>query len=163
MDPSLVAGLSDAQILGLTGAAEARAYLDPDHGWRPAPLVNMIAVMWTPVHRVASDPQRFGETVTDACLAPAQYSCWTDGSGSNHDWLLAQVQGLKAKTYVAPIVQQCIAAATQILAGQSHDLVNGATHYYAPVSMVPAGRIPTWAVGQTPVATVGDHLFFKGV
>lgn len=155
--------LTDAQILGLTGAAEARAYLDPEHGWSPAPIGNMVAVMATAVNRVHAAPARFGSTVAAACLAPQQYSCWNVHSGSNHDWLLSQIDAILHAKTIAPIVRQCIDAATQLIEAAIADPVRGATHYYAPVSMVPPGRVPTWAVGKAPVVTVGDHLFFKDV
>ena len=158
-----LATLTDAQILGLTGAAEARAYLDPVRGWSPAPINNMIAVMSTAINRVKASPERFGATVALACLAPKQYSCWNVYSGSNHDWLLTQVAALVKGAGIAPIVKQCVDAATLLLDGATPDPVHAATPYYAPASMVPPGRVPDWAEGKTPVATVGDHLFFVGV
>lgn len=154
--------LDDAQVLALTGAAEARAMLDPTRGWERAPLANMVAVMCTPINRVKADAHRFGATVTDACLAHEQYSCWTPG-GSNDAWLLEQAAAVGAGKGIAPVVQQCLDAATKLLDGDLPDAVSGATHYYSPVSMVPPGRVPDWAVGKTPVATVGDHLFFLHV
>ncbi len=158
--------LTDAQVLGLTGAAEARAELGP-HGWQPAPIENMIAVMQTVEHRVMADPGRFGETIADACFEHDQYSCWNPGGSTpspNHIWLMEQAAAVLNGTSVAPIVQQCISAAARIVAGILPDLVNGAESYYSPKSMVPKGRIPIWARGQTPCATIGEQfLFFKGV
>ncbi len=161
-EPLDLTALTDAQVLALTGAAEARAEFD-GHTWRPAPLANMVAVMCTPINRVQANPHRFGATVKDACLAHQQYSCWNVASGANHDWLMAQAAALLSGKYVAPIIQQCLTAAEALLANATADVVNGATHYYAPISMVPAGRVPDWAIGKVPVATVGEHLFFKGV
>jgi hypothetical protein len=155
--------LTDAQVLGLTGAGEARARFVPGHGWQPAPIEDMVACMCTAINRVAADPHRFGATVSDACFEHAQYSCWNAKSGSNHDWLLSQATAILTGRSIAPIVQQCISAATRLLEAIIPDAVAGATHYYSPVSMVPTGRVPLWARGKTPVATVGDHIFFKGV
>jgi spore germination cell wall hydrolase CwlJ-like protein len=155
--------LTDAQVLGLTAAAEARSYLDPTKGWRLAPIENMVAVMCAVANRVKANPARFGATITAACLAPHQFSCWTEGSGSNHDWLVGQVELVKAGLTPDGIVQGCIGVAGAIVAGRHADTVNGATHYYAPASMVPPGRVPDWAKGKTPVAEIGDHLFFVGV
>ena len=163
MIPAGLEGLTPEQVLGLTGAGEARSILIPGHGWQPAGLDTMIAVMWTPVHRVAVDPARFGADVTATCFWPKQYSCWNPGSGSNHDWVVAQGLAVAKGLYVAPIVRMCISAAEGILSGSGVDSVNFATHYYSPVSMVPPGRVPTWAVGVEPCAKVGEHLFFKGV
>ena len=166
MTPPDLTKLTDAQVLGLTGAAEARSVLVSGHGWQPAPIENMIAVMFTPVHRVMADPGRFGATVADACFEHDQYSCWNPGTGTpspNHVWLIEQAAAILNGTSVSPIVQQCISAAVRIIDGILPDSVNGATSYYSPVSMVPAGRVPIWARGQTPCAEVGDHLFYKGV
>lgn len=154
--------LTDAQALALTGAAEARSYFD-GKTWRPAPLANMVAVMCTPINRVKVNRLRFGATVKDACLEHQQYSCWNAASGANHDWLMTQADALLTGKYVAPIVQQCLAAAEQLLEGTSADVVNGGTHYFSPPSMQPPGRVPDWAIGKQPCATVGNHLFFKGV
>lgn len=156
-------GLSDAQILALTGAAEARAEFVVGKGWTPAPLDRMIAVMCIPLNRVAASPKRFGATVSAACLASAQFSCWNEGSGANHDWLAGQVAKMKAGEAVADVVTDCLMASTALLEKILPDVVHGATHYYAPMSMVPTGRVPPWAVGKTPVATSGGHLFFVGV
>lgn len=152
--------LTDAEVLGLTGAGEARAELVPHIGWRPAPLSNMIAVMWTPIHRVRADPTRFGRDVSDVCFEANQYSCWNARSGSNHDWLLSQARAVLGGLSVAPIVKACIAAAGDLIAGDLPDTVNRATHYYSPVSMVPPGRVPIWARGKTPVAVIEDQFRF---
>ncbi len=113
-----------------------------------------------------TDAQVLGLTGAAACFEHDQYSCWNPGNGTpspNHDWLIGQATAILTGKSVAPIVQQCISAAARILAGVLPDSVNGATSYYSPVSMVPKGRVPIWARGQTPCAEVGDHLFFKGV
>jgi hypothetical protein len=170
MDLSILSGLSDAQILGLTGAAEARAEFIPNRDgkggyWAIAPIERMMAVMCTPINRVTANPLRFGKTVAQACLANQQYSCWNESTtDKNHLWLIEQVQAVATPgKYVAPIVQRCIAAAEKLLNGSVKDSVNGATHYYAPPSMIPPGRVPSWAINKTPCATSGNHLFFKGV
>lgn len=158
-DPDLTQ-LSPWQVLGLTGAGEARAELIVGHGWQPAPLANMIAVMWTPIHRVQADPTRFGADVTDACFEDRQYTCWNARSGSNHDWLLSQAAALLRGRSVSPIALGCIAAAEDLLAGLRPDTVNGATHYYSPVSMVPPKRVPIWARGKVPCAVIGEQFRF---
>lgn len=158
--------LTPAQALGLTGAGEARSELVPGKGWRPAPAGDMAAVMWTVRNRLDSSPSRFGTTIPDVCFEPSQYSCWNPRSGENHDWLLGEAWAVldgDPGRPPAPVVQACVSAAAGILGGIVPDPTAGATHYYAPLSMVPPGRIPAWARGRTPCATVGQHLFFKGV
>ncbi len=154
--------LTAAQALGLTGAGEARAELVPGKGWLAAPLDDMVAVMWTPVHRLALG--RYGSGIADVCFEAVQYSCWNPRSGSNHDWVVSQAAiVLGGPGTVSGVVVECIAAAGRILAGVDDDTVDGATHYYSPLSMVPPGRVPAWARGLAPCAHVGGHLFFKGV
>lgn len=156
-DPDLTQ-LTDAEVLGLTGAGEARAELVKGHGWQPAPLSNMVAVMWTPIHRLAAG--RFGADVSDVCFEHNQYSCWNLRSGSNHDWVMSQATALLTGRSVSPIVQACSAAALDLLAGDLPDTVNGATHYYSPVSMVPPKRVPIWARGKVPCAVIGEQFRF---
>jgi hypothetical protein len=158
-----VIALSDAQVLGLTAAAEARSYFEPGIGWRKAPIENMVAVMSAVMNRVKANPGRFGSSAKVACLQHAQFSCWTVGSGPNHDWLMEQVALVEAGTVPTGIITGCIGLAQMFVDGHHADTVNGGTHYYAPFSMVPAGSVPPWAVGKEPVAKVGDHLFFVGV
>src|ERR1019366_2458446 len=113
------------------------------------------------INRFHADPMRFGDSVKDCCLEHDQFSCWNANSGSNHDWLLGQVKALLTGAYVAPIIVQCISAAQKLLDGALPDSVAGATSYYSPKSMVPEGRIPVWARGKMPVATIGGQLFFR--
>jgi hypothetical protein len=155
--------LTPAQALGITGAGEARSELVPGIGWEPSPLDDMVAVMWTVRHRLEDAQGRFGGTIPDVCFEPAQYSCWNAKSGPNHDWCLEQARRVLAGLTPDVVVRDCISSAARILGDLTPDTVNGATHYFAPKSMVPPGRIPVWARGKTPCAIVGQHLFFKGV
>ena len=153
--------LTEAQALGLTGAGEARSELVPGKGWRAAPLEDMVAVMWTVANRRALAP-RFGSTIQDVCFEHAQYSCWLSGT-PNNDWLLEEALLVAGAGEPSSVVQDCIVAAEGIVAATIADPTHEATHYYAPLSMIPPGRVPTWARGLTPCATIGQHLFFKGV
>lgn len=46
------------------------------------------------------------------------------------------------------------------------DTVDGATHYFSPITMKPEGTVPSWAASMTEVFPVGVRLeyfrFFKG-
>lgn len=152
-----------AQILGLTGAAEARSELTV-HGWRDAPMRDMLAVMCVPINRVRSNPRRFGATVEDVCFEHDAFSCWNPRSGSNHDWVVSQARAVASgSALVTAVVRDCIAGAQRLLSGVEPDLVRGATHYYSPLSMVPAGRVPVWARGLIPIMVIGGQLFFVNV
>ena len=50
--------------------------------------------------------------------------------------------------------------ADEVFSGRIPDNTSGADHYYAPGGM-PGGRAPSWAIGQTPTATIGGQHFYK--
>lgn len=160
--------LTSIQILALTGWAEARSTFVAGRGWMTSGADSMIGVMSTAVNRHKSDPARFGRTIGAVCLEHAQYSCWNPEAPhkqpDNHDALMAQADGLIAGRVVTDAtLRECLLWADGLVNGSIGDRVNGATHYYAPESMIPPGRVPDWAVGQTPVAEIGGQLYFKGV
>ena len=59
-----------------------------------------------------------------------------------------------------PRYERAGAIADAVFSGQIPDNTGGADHYYAPSGM-PGGRAPSWAVGQTPTATIGGQHFYK--
>ena len=166
-DADVLAALDDRQTLALTAWAEARqaprTTLD-DH----SPVEELIAVMVVVRNRRAT-PARW--RATDAsykaiCLAPKQFSCWTPNSGSNHDALMAwaatfsSVAGFVAADH--PLLAECLYLADGVIAGTLLDRTNGATSYWAPAAMVPAGRQPAWAYGL-PRWKIGDQFFVRTV
>jgi hypothetical protein len=46
-------------------------------------------------------------------------------------------------------------------AGKPIKLTHGATHYYHPASMMPAGRVPSWATKYPLVAKIGGAKFYR--
>lgn len=50
--------------------------------------------------------------------------------------------------------------ADSVFNGGAPDNTGGADHYFAPSGM-PGGRAPSWAIGQTPIATIGGQHFYK--
>lgn len=113
------------------------------------------------MHRVTDARRRFGETVADVVLAPAQFSCWASVDGSANFAAVIQlaqdvVDGRATKDSV---FGDCRWLAREILAGEGADLVAGATHYLTRELF--ERKPPSWAQGQTPVAEVGPHVFFK--
>jgi hypothetical protein len=58
-----------------------------------------------------------------------------------------------------------VAALNHRLSKNMHDQQDAwmlkANHYYAPREMVPPGRVPSWARGEEPLATVGGHIFYE--
>lgn len=122
-----------------------------------------IAVVNT-FHNRAADK---GRQVADVCLQESQYSCWW-GENDNAQY----VRGLAAavwftrvplSTHDARLFTLCKYLVGGVLTGALPDNTNGATHYYSPRSMVPVGRVPSWAKDRTPSATVGHSIFYAGV
>jgi cell wall hydrolase len=153
--------LTDLQVLALTGWGEARSVLTT-FGWQPGASLNLIAVMCTVLNRLKADPARYGSTISAVCWQHAQYSCWTEGPG-NDAALRAQIPAVEAGTVTDGQLLKCLTIARALIDGMDADVVDGATHYYAPLSMLPPGRIPTWAIGQTPIRILGGQQFFVGV
>jgi len=80
----------------------------------------------------------------DVVTQPAQFSCL---NGVTTDDLIA-----KSKQH--PRWEQAL---QMVKSPPTTRYANGATHYYANWIK----KTPKWAVGKTPVATLGKHLFFR--
>lgn len=105
-------------------------------------------------------------SVTDVCLQRLQYSCWTPVGGvGNYDYLMGVVEAITTAIddkivdfSQYPLVNECIFIARGVLMGYLPDTTKGSTHYYVKGSPEPA-----WAVGKTPAAEIGPHLFFNDI
>ena len=62
-------------------------------------------------------------------------------------------------------VSKCLFEWRRVASGPEVQTVPGATHYYSPVGMIPAGRVPAWAAAMSEVPCAGvarDYFrFFK--
>lgn len=107
------------------------------------------------------------QTVKGICLAhndkgTYQFDCWRPGSGANHDRLIAQMGLLvEGRPLTDLVLKETLYLAEGVLSSILLDRTKGANMYYAPVSMVPPGSVPSWAKGKTPVAAIGSQLFYK--
>jgi spore germination cell wall hydrolase CwlJ-like protein len=151
--------LSDFGALAITLYGEARS----------EPVEGRIAVGSVIRNRLRT-PRRFGQTYRAVCHARAQFSCWWAFGGElNYAavYRLARAtvehQALPLRGEELKLYQECQFIAEGIIAKQLRDRVKLATHYYNPLAMKPRGTVPEWARGLTPVAKVGQHLFFAGV
>lgn len=162
-EQDIIAALTEMQTLAATAVAEAAG--DSREG--QSSVEERIAVMSVVRNRLRQ-PLRFGHTYREVCLAPAQFSCWTPGPDANHQRLIALAYLLVThQPLLNAIADETLYLANGIISGVIADRTNGATSYYAPKAMKPAGRVPPWAMKNgkkiAPVAQVGDQLFFKGV
>lgn len=106
-----------------------------------------------------------GESVDAVCLHPAQFSCWSsDPYTRNDEAVMAAARTLASHLPLGNgAMRKCVYVAEAVASGKLNDTVKGATHYYAPKSMRPIGKVPSWAIGLTPVAKIGGQFFFTGV
>lgn len=130
---------SDVEILGKTIWGEARGELD----------LGKQAIACVVMNRAEKPTWWGGPDARSVCLKPFQFSCWNPND-PNYPLLLNTPAN-------DPIYPHCLELAGKALAGLLPDCTNSATSYYAR-SMPQA---PKWAQGLTPVAEIGNHIFFR--
>lgn len=151
---SLVASLTDVQILTLTLFGESRG----------EPIEGQIAVAC--LIRNRKDTGRWGGSYASVCLAPWQFSCWKkEGGLHNYELVLSMAKNLATSTQMPEdmTLRQCAWIAQGVIGNWIKDTVRGATHYYAPKAMKPVGSVPNWAINQVPVLTLGNHKFYREI
>ena len=89
-------------------------------------------------------------SVAAVCRQPAQFSAWNAGDVNRPRMLALSLEN--------EAFRDCLAMAIEVFSGQTPDVVEGATHYYADTIAT-----PYWAQGKEPVAHIGHHLFFAGI
>lgn len=147
-EPGAAIGLSELEVLVLTLHHEASG-----EGRR-----GMLAVGCVIRNRAAWG--KWGPTLRDACLAFKQFSCWRPAGGTtNYGRLVMHADALRAGRR-PPVLQAAFDCAQAVLA-DVEDETRGADHYFAPAAMLPKGRVPAWAAGVTPTATIGGHVFYR--
>ena len=155
-EAEIKAALTDHQALTCTMVHEAAG------DWRQgnSSVEERIAVGCVLRNR-CRQPKRWASDYRGVALARLQFSCWNPGPDANHQRLMQLAYLLATGQPVTdPIFLETAFLAQGIMAGTILDRVNGATCYYAPKAMVPAGTVPTWAKGKQPAAAVGDQLFY---
>lgn len=152
MTDDILAVLGNRDVLTLTAIGEARG--DSVEGG--SSIEERLAVMLVIRNRLQI-PKRFGATYRDVCLQRHQFSCWNEGD-PNRAFLLALAGSPTGK-----LMLETGLLAEGVIDGDIQDFTHGATHYFSPRSMVPAGATPAWAVGVEPCARIGSSLYFRGV
>jgi len=134
---------ADIEILARTIYGEARG--EPDLG--------RVAVGWT----VRNRAQRYGSTLSEACLKSVHYSCWNNAAGNDANQLAMLTADLGNRSFA-----RCMIAACQVAFGLAVDPTDGATHYHS--RDIPP---PAWALddegNQRPYHSIGRHLFYRGI
>lgn len=106
----------------------------------------MLAVAWVIRNRV-EHPRWWGKTIAEVCRKPYQFSCWNDddpNAAKCHAVDDTDVKFLNAKAAVAFAFQDI-----------SPDPTGGSDHYCTTAVE------PNWAKGKEPVATIGNHRFYR--
>ena len=134
---------ADLEILARTVWGEARS----------ESFEGKVAVAAVVLNRVESK-HRSETTVAGAATEPYQFSCWNPNDPNSV--ILRQI------TLDDEHFRESYIAALTAMNGE--DPTNGATHYHT-VKKPRWARSwpPRWAVGKTPSAILGDHVFYSGI
>jgi N-acetylmuramoyl-L-alanine amidase len=113
----------------------------------------MLAVAWVIKNR-ASRPSWWGDTITEVCLKPSQFSCWNSDDPNRR--LLDNLTIDDDQYLIA------VGIAHLVVAGVLSDPTNGATHYFTKRKPVWAKVWPpAWSTEMPQVAEIGRHVFFR--
>lgn len=86
------------------------------------------------------------------CKMPWQFSCWNVNDPNR---ALLEALSLHNMAFAA-----CLHVAVDVLSGQAPSPVGHARHYFNPVAVA---RVPAWALGKTPLCSIGHHDFYEGI
>jgi spore germination cell wall hydrolase CwlJ-like protein len=134
---------SEIQILARTVFGEARGEYQKVSGGISA----LIAIANVVINRV-NKKTWYGQTVSEVCLKPSQFSCWNTNDPN--------FPVINKDTIEDPIFNICLTVADKVIKGEWPDLLNGCDSYYAASMKDP----PYWAQGKKPKRQIGQHLFF---
>jgi spore germination cell wall hydrolase CwlJ-like protein len=91
--------------------------------------------------------RQFGGTVSEICLKPYQFSAWL-----SNDPNLAKMLNVTRENAAFRVA---LSISQRALEGRLPDITNGADHYHT------AAVEPFWSKGETPVASIRSHRFFR--
>lgn len=89
----------------------------------------------------------WGANIIQVCQKPYQFSCW-----NRADPNFQKLQAVDEKDLYFATAMRIAARAAE---GKMPDATKGATHYHA------RGTDPYWARGETPIAAIGNHIFYR--
>lgn len=91
----------------------------------------------------------WGNTISDVCLRPWQFSCW-NANDPNREKMLLLEPGNK-------MFDTCLRVARRAINRGFKDPTGGATHYHHKAIL------PAWARSRKPSAEIGNHIFYKDI
>lgn len=89
----------------------------------------------------------FGETITQVCKKPWQFSCWNQDDPN--------CQKMLEITDMDPQYAQALVIAQKAVDGELPDSTGGATHYHE------YKILPKWAKDLKKTTQIGNHIFYK--
>ena len=89
----------------------------------------------------------WGNNIIQVCQKPYQFSCW-----NRSDPNFRKLQAVDSSDLYFATAQRM---ARRALSGALADITDGSTHYHA------VGITPYWTKNETPVTTLGRHIFFR--
>ena len=99
--------------------------------------------------KIAEEKGKFwwGNNIIQVCQKPYQFSCWNRSDPNFRKLQEVDERNIHFAT--------CLRIARRAVAGTLKDNTLGATHYHADSIK------PYWTRGETPVATIGNHIFYR--
>ena len=123
------------------------------HEARDQPFIGQVAVAQVVMNRVHDD--RYPDNVCDVVQQGPTYS-WTDNFPVRHRCQFSwYCDGKSDRTPDQTAWEQAMMIAQGVHTGNLDDFVEGATHYHATYVL------PEWASTKTPIAQIGDHMFYR--
>lgn len=141
----------NVRVLALTLVGEARG----------ESLDGRVAV----AHTVRNRATEKSREAADVCLQKWQYSCWNEGTDSNHRFVMALAEKLwgtkEPLGEYASLFAECQYLAGGVLTGALRDHTKGSTHYLT-IDLLHS-RPPTWVGDRLPTVVLGNHAFFANI
>lgn len=138
-----MARIDDIDVLARTIWGEARG----------ESISGQEAIASVVMNRVAFSKRRgrywWGNTVTDVCQAPWQFSCWNKTDPNYQKLIKVGTEDIN--------FCMCRRIAERAVNGTLEDKTCGATHYHT------RNCFPAWACDKKPCAEVGAHLFYNNI
>ena len=114
---------------------------------RDQPFRGQKAVAHVIRNRAVSGKDGPDHSIAAAALRHRQFSAWNRDNPNREKALAADVSDAAFRRALHAVLE----------ALDENDFTKGAEHYHARWIK------PEWAVGHTPVAEIGDHIFYNGV
>lgn len=91
----------------------------------------------------------WGNDIVGVCQAPRQFSCWNKTDPNFQKLIKVGSEDIG--------FCMCRRIAERAVSGTLEDKTYGATHYHT------RQILPKWALGKTPCAEIGAHLFYNDI